>query len=60
MENLIDLSRAADLDRKYFVAFLKGLMSMKYADLFAKMAESNGEEPPEVMDLNFLYNNLFN
>ncbi len=60
MDNLIDLSRAADLDRKYFVAFLKGLMSIKYADLFAKVARANSEDAPEVMDLDFLYSNLFN
>jgi hypothetical protein len=60
MDNLIDLRAAADLDRKYFVAFLKGLTSMKYAFQFAKMASENGEDAPEVMDLDFLYSNLFN
>ena len=60
MDALIELTRASDLERKYFVAFLKGLMSIKYADLFTKVAEANGEEPPEVMDLDFLYSNLFN
>ena len=60
MDSQIELSRASDLDRKYLVAFFKGLVSIKYADLFAKVAKANNEEAPEVMDLDFLYSNLFN
>lgn len=59
MENLIDLRAGADLERKYFTAFLKGLASIKYRALFAKLAASQHEEEPDVMQLDFLYGNLF-
>lgn len=60
METLIDLQVAADIDRKYFTAFLKGLAGIKYKNLLTKVALANGEEAPEVMELDFLYTNLFN
>lgn len=43
MDNKIDLTKGADLDKKYFTAFLKGLMSIKYKDLFAKVARANND-----------------
>lgn len=60
METLIDLQVAADIERKYFTAFLKGLAGIKYRDLLSKLAVANGEEVPEPMELDFLYSNLFN
>lgn len=63
MDNKIDLSAGADLDRKYFTAFLKGLVSIKYKEIFAKLAKANKDEEAaadDVMDLDFLYSNLFN
>lgn len=60
MENVIDLNAASDLERKYFLAFLKSLASIRYRGLFEKLAAANKEEAPEHMDLDFLYSNLFN
>lgn len=37
MENGINLEFAGDLDRKYFLAFLKGLAQIKYKDLYTKL-----------------------
>lgn len=37
MEGLIDLENAADMDRKYFLAFLKALTAIKFKDLFEKV-----------------------
>jgi len=37
MENQIQLEAAADIDRKYLLAFLKGLCSIKYKDLYTKL-----------------------
>lgn len=34
MENTINLELAGDMDRKYFLAFLKGLCQIKYKDLY--------------------------
>ena len=57
---------AGDLDRKYFLAFLKGLSQIKFKDAFKKVkdAKSNqhgntAEEEEEDVDLGFLYQNLF-
>ena len=55
MEHTINLRAAGDLERKYFLAFLKGLSGIKFRDSFAKVAKSNGEEAPEVIELEFLY-----
>lgn len=63
MDNKIDLSQGADIERKYFTAFLKGLVSIKYKDLYAKVARASKDEDAaqeDVMDLDFLYSNLFN
>lgn len=43
MENVINLDTAADLDRKYFLAFLKGLAQIKYKDLINKLKIKEGE-----------------
>jgi len=37
MENVLSFDAAGDLDRKYFLAFLKGLSAIKYKDLFDKV-----------------------
>ena len=37
MEGLIDLELAGDLDRKFFLAFLKGLTQIKFKSNFAKV-----------------------
>jgi len=60
MENQIDLTAASDLDRKFFLAFLKGLASIKYERLLAQVAIENHEPEPDHMDIEFLYSNLFN
>ena len=36
MEGLISLDTAHELDRKYMIAFMKGLAAIKYKDSFAK------------------------
>ena len=59
MDNVINLEVAADLDRKYFLAFLKGLAQIKYKDLITKLKIKEGEALDAQMDLEFLYNNLF-
>lgn len=59
MDNLINLELAGDLDRKYFLAFLKGLCQIKYKDLYTKLKIKEGEALDTQMDLEFLYANLF-
>ena len=66
MEGLIDLELAADLDRKFFLAFLKGLTQIKFKSQLAKVeqAHSRGQaqgeqEDGEHVDLPYLYENLF-
>ena len=60
MEGLISLDCAHELDRKYMIAFLKGLSEVKYRDYFVKAkAAQNNQEEEEPMDLEFLYANLF-
>jgi hypothetical protein len=39
MEGIIDLRGANNLERKFVLAFLKGLASIKYNDIFKKAAE---------------------
>ena len=53
---------AGDLDRKYFLAFLKGLSQIKFKDAYKKVREqkslqygNTGEEEDEDVDLGFLY-----
>ena len=48
---------AGGMDKKYFYAFIKGLMGIKYKDLFLK---SKDIEVDDSLDLQFLYSNLFN
>ena len=48
---------AGGMDRKYFYAFVKGLVNIKYKDFFSK---SKDFEIDETLDLQFLYSNLFN
>ena len=68
MEGLIDLQMAGDLDRKYFLAFLKGLSQIKFKDSLHKVKEVKAkqygntgqvEDDEEDVDLGFLYQNLF-
>ena len=54
------MTAASDLDRKFFLAFLKGLASIKYEGLLAQVASANNESVPDLMDIEFLYSNLFN
>lgn len=58
--NMINLEEAGDMDRKYLLAFLKGLCQIKYRDFYAKLRQREGDEADESMDLEFLYSNLFN
>ena len=48
---------AGGMDKKYFYAFIKGLMGIKYKDHFSR---SKDIEVDESLDLQFLYSNLFN
>ena len=57
MDGVIKLDAAGGMDRKYFYAFIKGLVQIKYRDYFRK---SKDFEVDETMDLQFLYSNLFN
>ena len=68
MEGLIDLEIAGEMDRKYFLAFLKGLTQIKLKSNFAKVqaakakqrsAEDGAGEEENQVDLEYLYQNLF-
>ena len=66
MEGTIDIRGADTLERKFVLAFLKGLASIKYRDIFkkAEAEKQKGktekvESEPEI-DVGFLYENLFN
>jgi len=66
MEGLIDLRGTNALERKFVLAFLKGLASIKYRDIFKraeaekrKGKQESTEAEPEI-DVSFLYENLFN
>ena len=48
-----------DTDRKYLLAFFKGLCQVQYKDLFAKLRLKQQEVVDETMDLEFLYAQLF-
>jgi len=41
---MINFDAASDLDRKYLLAFLKGLCQIKYRDLYTKLNKRNNEE----------------
>lgn len=58
MEGLIRVD-AGGMDRKYFYALIKGLVTIKYKDYFLKSKEASAEVD-ESMDMQFLYSNLFN
>ena len=66
MEGTIDFRGADSLERKFALAFLKGLASIKYRDILKKAEaekqkgkNENAEPEPEI-DVGFLYENLFN
>ena len=42
MEIILNFESAADMDRKYFLAFLKGLCQIKYKDLYKKLKIKEG------------------
>ena len=64
MEGLIDLEIVGEMDRKYFLAFLKGLTQIKLKANFEKVAASKakqrGQDVAEAdeedqVDLEYLY-----
>mmetsp|Transcript_8255 Transcript_8255/g.11439 ORF Transcript_8255/g.11439 Transcript_8255/m.11439 type:complete len:158 (+) Transcript_8255:43-516(+) len=64
MEGLIDLELAAELDRKVYLAFLKGLTKIKFRSQFkkeeqAKQRAGTDDAEEEDIDLEYLYTNLF-
>ena len=74
MEGLIDLELAGELERKIFLAFLKGMSQIKFRSQFRKLhssstrkqhrvggaaAEEPAEDESESIDLEYLYTNLF-
>ena len=65
MEGLIDLELASELDRKIFLAFLKGMSQIKFRSQYHKLNQqqqrSAAEEAAEdtEIDLEYLYTNLF-
>ena len=65
MEGLIDLELASELDRKIFLAFLKGMSQIKFRSQYRKLNQqqqrSAAEETAEdtEIDLEYLYTNLF-
>ena len=50
---------AYGMDKKYFYAFIKGLATIKYKSYLLRNKET-ATEVDESMDIQFLYNNLFN
>ena len=66
MEGMIDLRGANTLERKFVLAFLKGLASIKFRDIFKKAeaerqkGKSEKQETEPDIDIGFLYENLFN
>ena len=67
MEGLIDIEIASEVDRKIYLALLKGLTQIKFRNQFKKVekakqrgaaAEEAADEGGEV-DLEYLYTNLF-
>ena len=72
MEGLIDLELASELERKVFLAFLKGMTQIKFRNQLRKVEQQsrqrhgaaedqNGkaEESETPIDLEYLYTNLF-
>ena len=63
MEGLIDLELAGDIDRKYFLAFLKGLAQIKFRTNFEKVqarkekqrGNEEAEDDEDHVDLEYLY-----
>ena len=66
MEGLIDLELAAEVERKVYLAFLKGLTQIKFRNQFKKLEQSKkkaataNDDPEDTdIDLEYLYTNLF-
>ena len=71
MEGLIDLELASELERKTFLAFLKGLTQIKFQSQLRKVeqqrshqsgsaaAEEAQDNEMASIDLEYLYTNLF-
>ena len=71
MEGLIDLELAGELERKIFLAFLKGMSQIKFRSQFRKLnsqkqhrasgaaADDAADDESETIDLEYLYTNLF-
>ena len=59
MESSVNLEAAGEIDRKYFLAFLKGLAQIKYKDLYSKLRAREGETSEQVIELEVLYQDLF-
>ena len=55
MESSVNLEAAGEIDRKYFLAFLKGLAQIKYKDLYSKLRAREGETSEQVIELEVLY-----
>lgn len=47
------------MDRKFLLAFLKGLCQIKYKDFYQKLRKREADAEDASMDLEFLYSNLF-
>ena len=67
MEGLIDLEIASEIERKIYLAFLKGLTQIKFRSQFKKESQAKkrmgGEDQQQIeeqeVDLEYLYTNLF-
>ncbi len=67
MEGLIDLEIASEIERKIYLAFLKGLTQIKFRSQFKKESQAkqrtSAEDQQQVeeteVDLEYLYTNLF-
>lgn len=51
----MEITIQTDIDRKYLLAFFKGLCQVKYRDLYAKLRLKHHEVAEQAMDLEFLY-----
>ena len=66
MEGLIDLELASEVERKVYLAFLKGLMQIKFRSQIKKEQQARQRasttdeaDETEFVDLEYLYSNLF-
>ncbi len=55
----MEITIQTDVDRKYLLAFFKGLCQVKYKDLYAKLRLKQNDVVDQTMDLEFLYAQLF-